>query len=75
MMFNSEDLLLSRRVLLSNYLSFSSYFVMLLKSPRIPSEPADTKNMVNLKKICASITGADQTSPFSSPEPLGLICN
>lgn len=49
-MFNSENLLLSRRVLLSNYLSFSSYFLMLLKSPRIASEPADSRNIVNFKK-------------------------
>ena len=50
MMLNSENLLLSRRVLLSNYLSFSSYFLMLLKSPRIASEPADSRNIVNFKK-------------------------
>ena len=50
MMLNSENLLLSRRVLLSNYLSFSSFFLMLLKSPRIASEPADSRKIVNLKK-------------------------
>ena len=50
-MLNSKNLLLSRRVLLSNYLSFSSYFLMLLKSPRIASEPADSRNIVNFKNM------------------------
>ena len=66
MMLNSENLLLSRRVLLSNYLSFSSYFLMLLKSPRIASEPADSRKIVNLKNMRGHDTSVHLPPPHNT---------